>query len=43
MLAGIHFRSAVDSGFRLGEQVADYAVETQLRPLAAFVEREPSR
>ena len=43
MLAGIHFRSAVDSGFRLGEQVADYAVDSQLRPLAAFAEREPSR
>ena len=33
MFAGIHFRSAVETGFVLGEQVADWTVDTVLRPL----------
>ena len=33
LLAGIHFRSAVDAGYTLGEQVGDYAVDTLLLPV----------
>ena len=33
MLAGIHFRSAVDAGYTLGEQVGDYTVDTLLLPV----------
>ncbi|HTV02536.1 MAG TPA: phosphatase PAP2 family protein [Luteitalea sp.] len=40
MFAGIHFRSAVDAGYTLGEQVGDWAVDTLLRPLAADSESD---
>jgi hypothetical protein len=32
VLAGIHFRTATRAGVRQGEQIADYAFETLLRP-----------
>lgn len=40
MLAGIHFRSAVESGYLLGEQVGDTAVDRILQPTASTVESE---
>jgi membrane-associated phospholipid phosphatase len=35
MLAGIHFKSAVEAGLVLGEQVGDWTADTVLRPLQA--------
>jgi hypothetical protein len=40
MLAGIHFRSAVDAGYRLGEQVADWTLDTALPPIGAARESD---
>jgi PAP2 superfamily protein len=37
MLAGIHFRSAVNAGYRLGEDVGTWTFEHALRPSAAPV------
>ena len=38
MLAGIHFRSAVEAGYRLGEQVGDWTVDTVLLPIPVVTE-----
>jgi hypothetical protein len=35
MFAGIHFKSAVEAGLVLGEQVGDWTIDTVLRPLQA--------